>query len=189
MKFNNRPNTLHKVGDKNIWESRSVAVNGVILLYFFVPGSIVFNFSGIYVLVSKRGPNAADYQGKYNLVAGYLDWNEDGRQALVRETWEETGLDLESLLDNPSYNIIQSDLDNPWHVKTDPSANRQNISLRYGIKLSSSDNSMPTLSVEHNEVDGEVEDPQWMPVKDIDEHEWAFGHDDVIKEYFNFFKK
>lgn len=182
MKFNNRSNTLHKIGNKNIWESRSVAVNGVIVLYLFLPASVSSNFR-TYVLTSKRGPNAADHQGKYNLVAGYLDWDEDGRQALVRETWEETGLDLEAILDDPSYTIMESNLDSPWHVKTDPSANRQNVSLRYGVKIFSRKQSLPALSVENNEVVGEVEEPKWMLIDDIDKYEWAFGHDKVIKEY------
>ena len=32
MKFKNRPNPFHKIGDQIIWESRSTAVNLVVLM-------------------------------------------------------------------------------------------------------------------------------------------------------------
>lgn len=182
MKFNNRPNTAHKVGDRVVWESRSVAVNGVVILY--VPGEKV-----PYVLVSKRGPKAADYQGYMNLIAGYMDWDESGPEALYREAWEEVGIDLKGLAFPQKYEdclwsrIISNNLEHPWDVKTEPDENRQNISLRYGLAIQMKDSVLPELSLEHNEVEGEVEHAGWLPVNEIDQYQWAFDHDRVIKEY------
>lgn len=177
MKFNNRENPVHKIGDKTFWESRSVAVNLVVLL----KNTSDLEFR---VLVSKRGPNAADFQGYYNLVAGYLDWDETGKEAAMRETWEECGLDLQKIMDKNT--IFKDHLNHPWHVQTDPSSNRQNVSLRYAVIILSSNRDWPKLSIEHNEVLGEVEDPRWMKISKIKKHKWAFGHDKVIKEYLNF---
>jgi 8-oxo-dGTP pyrophosphatase MutT (NUDIX family) len=182
MKFKNRPNVAHKVGDHIVWESRSTAVNGVVIV--FLPGEPV-----PFVLVSKRGPNAADFKGHLNVVAGYLDWDESGTEALYRETWEETGLDLEALVyPEKSANalfseVISNDLENPWHVKTKPTENRQNISLRYGVALKFKKDRLPDLTTKYNEVPGEVQAAWWMPVNQIDGFMWAFEHDKVIKEY------
>lgn len=179
MKFNNKPNKLiveHLTGDK-YWHSRSVAVNLVVILTPTFPKIP-------HVLVAKRGPNAADYQGQYNLVAGYLDWDETGAQAVSRECYEETGLILQDLIEAPGVQVIRNDLNQPWHVKTDPKANRQNISLRYGLKFSTQ-REFPELNTDNNEVAGEVEDPQWLPVEEIPNYQWAFDHDRVITDYMS----
>ena len=184
MKFNNRPNKKvieHLTGDV-YWYSRSVAVNGVIII--FLPGH-----KTPYVLVSRRGPNAADYQGKLNLVAGYLDWDETGTQALYREAWEEVGFDLESFAfpkegDASWYDLASNDLLNPWQVKTNPdNSDNQNVSLRYGFICELKESKFPELTLDHNEVEGEVSEAWWMPVNEINKYEWAFNHDQVIKDY------
>ena len=176
MEFKNRPNIPYDVGNKIIWASRSVAVVGVIFIYKnLIP----------HVLVSRRGPKSADYQGKMNLVAGYLDWDETGIDALIRETWEETGLNLADQI--CSSQVLQSHLKNPWSVNTIPTENNQNVSLRYGIVFQiHPEDEFPTLTTEHNEVVGECEDPMWLSILDIDEYDWAFNHDQVIADYYEF---
>jgi 8-oxo-dGTP pyrophosphatase MutT (NUDIX family) len=178
MKFNNRANLVHKVNGKLVWESRSVAVNLVVIMlpiYTMKP----------HVLVARRGPKAADFRGSYNLIAGYLDWDETGTQAATRETWEEVGIDLQDFFRNKDYLITKNDLSHPWFVKTDPSSNRQNVSLRYGLRIITKNKSFPEFDLSNNEVVGEVEDPQWMPVEEISNYEWAFDHDQVIEDYLN----
>jgi 8-oxo-dGTP pyrophosphatase MutT (NUDIX family) len=182
MKFNNRPNLSHNVDGRIIWESRSVAVTGTVILY--LPGE-----PAPFVLCSMRGPNAADYSGYMNLIAGYMDWDESGPEALYRETWEEVGLDLKSLVyperDKDCFwvDIVGINLDQPWLVKTDPSENHQNISLRYGVALKMRDPVLPMLCLDYNEVPGEIEHAGWLRVNELDTFKWAFGHDKVIKEY------
>jgi NADH pyrophosphatase NudC (nudix superfamily) len=185
MKFKNRANKCHEVieGDKKrlVWESRSVAVNCVIILY---------NIKGEpFVLVSKRGPKAADYQGKLNIVAGYLDWDESGTEAVFRETWEECGLNLPALMNRIFSTVLNDHLSQPWHVKSEPDENRQNISLRYGIAIAYKSNELPPLSLEHNEIVGEVEKAWWMRISDINNHSWAFNHGQVIKDYLKMINK
>lgn len=180
MDFKNRPNESYVVetspgSQKLVWESRSTAVNLVILMNNGIAED--------HVLVSQRGPNAADYQGKWNVIAGYLDWDETGPEAAIRECWEEVGFNLPEFMKNGA--VLKNNLDQPWHVKTDPSANRQNISLRYGVYLKADGKEFPWLSLKNNEVKGEVSTALWMPISDIDKHEWAFGHDQVIKDYLS----
>lgn len=173
MRFNNRTNTPHEINGKIIWESRSVAVVGVIIIY---QNSIP------YVLVSKRGPNSADFKGKMNLVAGYLDWNESGSEGFIREAWEETGFNLPEHLSRLKVHL--NNLDNPWSISSTPSNNLQNVSLRFGVIFELPKNEkLPELTTEHNEVEGEVEDPMWMKISDVYKYDWAFNHDKTINSY------
>jgi len=192
MEFFNRQNKLHFVIENNlfysflmwifkwafkkraVWESRSVAVNCVVLV-------TLDDGTGPFILISRRGPNAADFKGKMNIVAGYLDWDESGTEAVLREAWEECGINLEEL--KGKNKVLADNLTDPWHVKTKPNENKQNVALRYGLKVKLSTNILPTLTTIHNEIPGEVETAQWVKEEEINHYEWAFNHDEVIKEY------
>lgn len=184
MKFKNKPNTQHNIDGRVVWESRSVAVVGTIFIYQnLIP----------HVLVSRRGPNAEDFQGKMNLIAGYLDWNESGYEALVRETWEEVGFNLPKYLKKAEKigetAILQNDLNQPWGVNTKIGENHQNISLRYGVAFQiGPDDKFPKLTTKYNEIEGECEDPMWLSLEDpnLESYEWAFNHDIVIEDYYNY---
>jgi 8-oxo-dGTP pyrophosphatase MutT (NUDIX family) len=189
MKFKNTPNRCHSIYDAElgterlIWESRSVAVNGVVVL-------VSPEYNNPLVLVSKRGLAAADCHGFMNAVAGYIDWDETGGEGFLREAWEETGLDIMSLViegrtARPYNEILRIDLDQPWYVKTEISENRQNISLWYGVAIRRPDGFLPPLSIENNEVPGEVEYAIWMSADDIANHLWAFSHDKMIMKYIH----
>jgi 8-oxo-dGTP pyrophosphatase MutT (NUDIX family) len=176
MEFKNRKSIAYKVGNKKIYASRSVAVVGVIIIYKnLIP----------HVLVSRRGPNAEDFQGKMNLVAGYLDWDETGLDGLIRETWEEVGFNLREYVDKGD--MICSSLSQPWSVNSTPTENNQNVSLRYGAVFQiNPEDKFPTLTTEYNEVVGECEDPMWLSLEDIYNYEWAFNHDQVIGDYYKY---
>jgi len=174
-KFNNRENKAHKLTDgKILWESRSVAIVATI---------IVKLDEQYFVLVSKRGRESLDEKGKWNLTCGYLDWDETLNQAVERELWEETGLDLDILKPN----LIIDELSSPWRVHSDPIANRQNVSCHFGCVAEV--DRLPELSLDNNEVEGEVESVIWLPLDDIDKinKEWAFNHDKIIKMFIERF--
>lgn len=165
-KFNNVPNKSYNVDGKIIWDSRSVAVVACILADYH---------DELYILIGQRGTGVPDSVGKYNLVCGYMDKYENGRDAVEREVYEETGLDLSE------WDIIQNDLDEPWSVNTEPTENRQNIVLRYGCVIKV--HKLPELTSEYSEPN-EVSDLRWIKYQDIDNYDWAFNHDIIIRKYF-----
>lgn len=175
MKFNNVQNKSYLVDGQLIWDSRSVAVAGVTFAW-------KKNDEYPHVLISKRGPKSADFKGLMNVVCGYLDRNESATEAMIRETWEEVGLNLPEIIEN-SLDVVNN-MEQPWYTMSEPTQNRQNVTLRFGLCFMIDDDAeLPELTTIYNEIEGEVEDPQWIPFDDVDKYEWAFGHDQVIKEY------
>ncbi|MEM9164375.1 MAG: NUDIX domain-containing protein, partial [Cyanobacteria bacterium P01_F01_bin.4] len=88
MKFKNRPNRCLDIQGEELWISRSVTVLPVIL---FVQET------GIYVPLNKRGKALPDEVGKWALPGGYLDYDETAGEAVMREVWEELGLNIPAL--------------------------------------------------------------------------------------------
>jgi 8-oxo-dGTP pyrophosphatase MutT (NUDIX family) len=165
IKFKNRHNLSHNIGGRIVWESRSVAVNCVVIC-------------GNSVLIGQRGKGVPDSVGLWNIPSGYMDWDESGTEAVYREVWEETGLYL------PDQKIIINNLLNPWHTNTQPDENRQNISLRYGCVIALIDGDFPILTDENSEPN-EIEDLKWVPFNELSQYKFAFNHDVVIKDYIN----
>ena len=161
MKFNNRENECVKTEDgRTVWLSRSVAVVGLI-------SAKVQN--ELYVLGCLRG-DAVDNSGKMCLVCGYLDWDETGHEAVVRETWEEANLNLLNYGINPY----------PVYVNTNPKDdNLQNITLYYNVNIIQK--TLPKVS-NVNCAPGEIDNTFWIPIDEIDNYEWAFNHKNRIKE-------
>lgn len=148
------------VDGKTYWISRSVAVVG------FVFARVN---KQLCILANKRGEGTPDFQGKWNVPCGYLDYDETGEEGCVREIFEETGVKL-----NPTdMKFIQ--------VNTDPvNSNRQNVSLRYRTYLSEEFAKIITFTNKNSESN-EVDDIKWIPIRDIDNYEWAFNHNELIK--------
>lgn len=146
------------------WRSRSVAVVG----FVFCKGE---NGERC-VLLEQRGPGAPNENGKWCVVCGFLDFNEDGQQAVARECFEETGVKI-----NPQdfkFNSVKFDEDG-----------EQNVCLRYTCMLKDHTDNHP-LSNEFNE-EGETSDIKWVPLSKIDEmssNEFAFGHKELISKMF-----
>lgn len=148
------------IDGQTYWISRSVAVVG------FVFARIN---KDLCILANKRGEGTPDFQGKWNVPCGYLDFNETGEEGCVREIFEETGVKI-----NPEdMTFIQ--------VNTDPvHSNRQNVSLRYRTYIPSKELKNIEFTTKNSESN-EVDDVKWIPIKNIDDYEWAFNHDDLIK--------
>lgn len=168
-KFKNIPNKAYNIDGKIVWESRSCAVVGII---------IVENADKYYVLINKRGSGVSDYKGKWCNCCGYIDFNENGSEAVIREVYEEANLDLVNIIS--SNQIIVNNIYYPYFINTEPTENRQNISLFYGLVFRS--NELPKLSKENCEIN-EVEEVIWCPLPEIHNYEFAFHHDKIIVEY------
>ena len=123
------------------------------------------------VLASERGEEAADFQGYWNSVCGYLDYNETTKEAAVRETYEECGIKLDaSQIQFVGY-------------EDNPSANHQNVTFRFCTFIKDKTTDDFTFSKEHNEGK-EVGKIMWMRINEIDNYQWAFNHGKRIKEIY-----
>lgn len=170
MKFKNRENEKVGLPDGRVfWNSRSVAVVGTICIHT--------SPNDIFVLVVKRG-HTMDNSGKYCLPCGYMDWDENGYEAFLREVFEESGIYVPDL-GTPTFSYLNQ----PWYVNTSPNENRQNVALHYGSTYIK--NELPVINLEELESfsSGEVENVMWMKFEDVFEREFAFGHDQIIKRF------
>lgn len=168
--FNNIHNPVYDTIDGPKYFSRSLAICAHI---WFKKDDEFF------VLLGLRGPKG-DQPGKMNIPCGYMDWNENLKEATFREVWEETGIDL-----NQFDNILYSAVDQPWFLNTDPSQNRENITAHVGMLIDLNDNDFPTVTADNAE-EGEVGGIFIMNVDmalNIKPEEWAFNHDKRLRNY------
>lgn len=148
---------------KEWWISRAVAVTGCI--FTLLNGKWC-------VLANKRGEGTPDFQGMWNMPCGYLDFDETTVEAVIREVYEETGVRV-----NPNRLHF-------WCFSDSPKQNRQNVSFRYYALIDAQPGniSVGTGNGRGGEED-EVSAIGWIPIKDVGNYEWAFGHDCIIKEF------
>jgi 8-oxo-dGTP diphosphatase len=175
-KFNNVQNTCIKQDGKEYWISRSVGIVAII---------VAIKNNEEYFLIGKRGKGLPDMVGYYNLICGYLDYNETGFQAMKREVYEEAGLDLDDIALN--YKISYISYDDPYHIDTNPKSHKQNISIYYDFIFNIGDEQdFPKFNLE-NVDENEVEEVLWMNKKDLSKYNFAFSHDKIISECFILF--
>ena len=127
------------------------------------------------VLASERGKEAADFRGMWNCPCGYLDFDETTKECAVRECFEETGVKLD-----PSQLTFINYEDDPV------TANRQNVTFRFGARITDKITTDFEFSKKNNEGE-EVGEIKWVKVNDIDDYEWAFNHKTRINEIYLYF--
>lgn len=143
---------------KTYWISRSVAVT----CFVFAP------VNGEWcVLANQRGLDTPDFQGYWNCPCGYLDFDETTAHAAIRETYEETG-------------VVLNDV-KLWKVMDSPKENRQNIVFRYYAIVPNAIKPNSDTELRGGESN-EVLAVSWIPVKMLDQHQWAFNHDKAIRD-------
>ena len=164
--FKNRGNSEHKLADgRTLWESRSPAVVGIIL-------AIVKD--NIYVLTEKRSA-MMDEPNKWAVVSGYMDWDETGIEAIIRETYEETSFHIPKWKNR----LVFDNDEQPFYVHTDPKTDaKQNVSLSYIFIYE-----MDKLPMEVEQFqDKEIDAVKWMEISEVfKESQWAFNHDERIE--------
>ncbi len=154
--FSNTPNSVIEIDGKSHWISRSVAVVAVVM----------WNDE---ILITKRGKNVSA-TGKWCVPCGYLDWDESASQCVVREIYEESGLNISDFL--------VSGLTTPYDIVTDPEVNwKQDIALHYLININSK--TRPEFDISKTDPD-EVLDIKWISESEIEQFEFAFNHDKRI---------
>lgn len=157
--FNNRHNQMIKDQNGKVhWISRSVVV-------------VCSIFWQDYFLIVRRGKRVLE-TGKWCLPCGYLDYDETIEECAIRETWEETGIDLRNYKHQ-----IQLD-----YINSDPTTQNQQIGFHYLIEVSSDERPQIDLSV----VDSnETTDAKWIKITDIDQYKFAFNHDKKMLKHFS----
>lgn len=161
-KFNLKPidNFPFYYCGKEYWYSRAVAT---------VPFVFCKNKEDKWcVLANKRGEGTPDFQGYWNAPCGYLQFHVTGEENCSKETFEETNVK------------VAPEKFKLFGVETNPSNNRQNVSLRYYALLDGTIDDYQTNS--NNSEKNEVADIKWIPLDEVDNYEWAFGHNNMIKE-------
>ncbi|MDR0814839.1 MAG: NUDIX hydrolase [Bacteroidales bacterium] len=147
---------------ETLWFSRAVAVTGLVYKHNA-------DKTKTWVLANKRGQGTPDFQGYWNLPCGYLDFDENGQEAVAREVLEETGYKTRA---------------DGWHfvrVSTDPKENRQNVSILYRYHWNEQDDET-VYRAEGGEQD-EVEDVKWVDIDEADKYQWAFCHDRILRAF------
>jgi len=145
-----------KLGNKEYWISRSIAVCG-----FILTGSS----ENLSILSVKRGSGCPDEVGKWCCPCGYLDYGETLAEACSREIYEECGL-----------SILPSTL-KMWDIDSDPCSNKQNVVVSYwDYNPDYFDRYLSTVHSELNEVDN----TQWIPLEKVNVLNWAFNHETMI---------
>ncbi|WP_204154400.1 NUDIX hydrolase [Leptolyngbya sp. CCY15150] len=162
--FKNRPNQPIVVEGKTYWISRSVTVVPVLL--FAIERQL-------YVPLGKRGIDMPNEQGKWGLPGGYLDFDETTSEAVIREVYEETGLNLPYLM---AHHRVVGDLEHPYLIESRP-LYLQNVSLRFPLMIFVDD--LPPLAAKVGV--GEVEELRWVPVEEAIAQDLAFEHHLLIQ--------
>ncbi len=173
MEFKNTQNKSHNINGNIIWESRSVALNTVIIA--------IDSKKEPHVLISKRGIGTPDFQGYWNIPAGYLDRNETCSEGAVREVWEETNINVYSIIDET--NVIHENIFEEWSTNSEIRNNRQNVSFRFGIYFEMEDFINKIELSDKNSEPNEIGEIKWIPLSTIDNYKFAFRHDELIKEF------
>ena len=149
---------------RTLYDGRYCAVSG----FFF---AIV---DGHYsVLAEKRGKGTPDFQGMWCCPCGFLEGDENAKEGIKRETYEECGIDV-------PYGKIKF-----VEAETEPSlCNNRNVTLRHRAFLGRQKYIVVDLKTEKRGGEQEEVDMiAWIPLSHVDRYEWAFGHKEVIKEY------
>lgn len=159
MNFNNIPNECGLHRGKQVWLSRSVAVAVLV--------TCTDHKGDTHVLISKRGIGTPDFQGYWNIVCGYLDYNETLIDAARREVYEETGV------------FIPEDSNIHLTGINDSIEGKQNVTIQFRVDLHQDE--LPSTSI-LNAEENEVEDILWIPYDkhSINHFKFAFNHMELL---------
>jgi 8-oxo-dGTP diphosphatase len=120
-----------------------------------------------YVLANQRGEGSADFHGYWNAPCGYLDFGETTAEAAIRETYEETGVQIRQV------DFVGFD-DNP-------KSEHQNVTFYY-LSFIKDHTLINNIFDNRGGEENEVSDVKWIPVDELDNYQWAFGHKSIIKK-------
>jgi ADP-ribose pyrophosphatase YjhB (NUDIX family) len=145
---------------ETLWSGRYCCVAGFIFSHT--------NNYNVKVLAVKRGQDCPDFRGMWCCPCGFLEADENSKEGIVRETYEETG-----------YNFSTEYFD-LFAVETDPKlCNKSHVTLMHACVINQHEVD-DYLDKDWQQTDKESEEIQWIPVDEISKYKWAFGHDKII---------
>jgi len=156
MKFKNKPNDCIKFDGKEYWISRSIAIVSV----------LIFKEDKEYFVLLEKRSDKMEQPGRWCCPCGYLDWDENGWECMMREVYEETGLYIPDYTDK----IIFNNNEDPFYINTKPDSERQNVALGYGVVFDSK------FTFEKTKISDEITETLYVNVKDIQNYDLAFNH-------------
>lgn len=161
---------------EELWISRSVVVICVV--------ARITDDNKIEILVEKRGP-LVSATGRWCFPCGYLDYDEDLTDAVIREVQEETGYTLE----RKDVNFID--------INSKPEGKKQNVGIRHIAFIDNDKKQISDFKLDTNEVT----ELKWIEIGEsvgnifnidvnkLDCVKWAFNHKSliihIINEYCN----
>ena len=157
---------------EELWISRSVVVICVV--------ARITDENKIEILAEKRGP-LVSATGQWCFPCGYLDYDEDLTDAVIREVQEETGYTLE----RKDVNFID--------INSKPDGKKQNVIIRHIAFIDNHKNQISDFKLDTNEVTelkwieiGEsVSNIFNIDVNKLDCVKWAFNHKSLIIHLIN----
>ena len=102
------------------------------------------------------------------MPCGYLEFNVNGEENCQKEVFEETNVKVPI----EKFKFLG--------VNTNPTENKQNVSIRYYAILDGNINDY--ILNDENSEKNEVEDIKWIPLNEVKNYEWAFNHNLIINE-------
>ena len=143
--------------------------------YCAVAGFIYAVVEGRYcVLANRRGNGTPDFQGYWNCPCGFLERCENSQQGAARETYEECD----------GFQIRPEELKVVF-VQTEPKeCNNGNVTIHHKAFVGKQRHFK--LYLRDNRFGGEMDEVSvvaWIPVSEIDQYKWAFGHEKSILKY------
>ncbi len=161
---------------EELWISRSVVVICVV--------ARITDDNKIEILAEKRGP-LVSATGRWCFPCGYLDYDEDITDAVIREVQEETGYTLE----RKDVNFID--------INSKPEGKKQNVGIRHIAFIDNDKKQISDFELDTNEVT----ELKWIEIGEsvgnifnidvnkLDCVKWAFNHKSliihIINEYCN----
>ena len=161
---------------EELWISRSIVVVCLVVR--------ITDNNKIEILVEKRGP-LVSATGRWCFPCGYLDYDEDITDAVIREVQEETGYTLE----RKDVNFID--------INSKPEGKKQNVGIRHIAFIDNDKKQISDFELDTNEVT----ELKWIEIGEsvgnifnidvnkLDCVKWAFNHKSliihIINEYCN----
>lgn len=161
---------------EELWISRSVVVICVV--------ARITDDNKIEIIAEKRGP-LVSATGRWCFPCGYLDYDEDLTDAVIREVQEETGYTLE----RKDVNFID--------INSKPEGKKQNVGIRHIAFIDNDKKQISDFELDTNEVT----ELKWVEIGEsvgnifnidvnkLDCVKWAFNHKSliihIINEYCN----